>query len=1219
MKKIFFFLIILPFALSGQTIKNRGIPAIKKYTIEDYNVESSQNWDITQDNRGIMYFANTEGLLEFDGENWQLIEIPNKSNVRSLTTGNNGKIYIGSVCEFGYLKPDSLGQMQYVSLVERFHEQHHTFKDVWDIKPTKHGIIFRTSLKLYIIKDNKIKVIESKTGFHRAFSIHNEYYIRDKGKGIMKLENDSLKLIPDGELFQNQSIYLMLPFSNDKTSADYKKILLCTKTKGFFIFDGKKITPWEIPVNDFILKNEIYCGALLNNEYFALGTIQEGIIIIDKTGKPIQHYNINIGLQDNVTLDIFIDSHKNMWIAHDNGISFVETNSPFSYYNKYSDLPKKIYTSTIYNNNIYAGTAQCIYYKNWGLYENPLENSKKFRILKNSKGQVWNFMHYHEQLLCAHNPGLLSIYDNIAKTIALKHKNAWTIYESEKNPQYLFVGTNKIDLLEFKKNKWEWKHNIKGFNEEVRSLTGDKNGNLWVGHDQKGIYKLILNDKLDSITNIYLYNSQNGLPSDFLNSVKKLGNKILFKTEKGLYEYNSQTDSIEPYKKFNNKLIYGIDFNIFSEDAHGNIWFQDNKELGLMKLQDDSTYQLENIPYYKFKAQLIHHVTPYNDSTVFFETNKQLVHYDPSIIINYNIPYPTIIRKVEEIINDSLIFGGTYTDSDGYVILEQPETQILEFPFERNALRFTYSSPYFEDIDKIQYKFILEGFNKDWSNWTNENKKEYSNIPPGKYIFRVKAKNIYQIESIESSYQFTITPPWYRTILAYIFYFLLVVLFIWGIVKFNIKRLKAANLHLENIVSKRTSEIQQQKEEILAQAEELEVTNKELEKLSIVASETDNAVLILDADGKIEWINEGFTRIIGYTLDEIWAIKGHDFIKTSSNPNIKKEFNKCKEQKTSVIYSTKNYTKDNREIWTQTTLTPILNKDNNIIKFIAIDTDITKIKLAEEEIKKQKNEIEGHRDEIAKINIEVRDSILYASRIQSALLTPQELMNKYLLDYFIINEPRDIVSGDFYWFSEIKNKIVIAVADCTGHGVPGAFMSMLGVTLLNKIVNEKGIIKPNEILDKLRANIIASLHQTGEMGEANDGMDIALITIDKINNSLEYAGANNSAYLFQNNELKEICANKMPIGIYSEIETPFSCQKMSIQKEDIIYLFTDGYADQFGGIRGRKFLYKNFKELLKELHQLQMNEQKTKLLDIFNQWKGNNDRVDDILIMGIKI
>ncbi|MCK4663790.1 MAG: tetratricopeptide repeat protein [Bacteroidales bacterium] len=441
-----------------------------------------------------------------------------------------------------------------------------------------------------------------------------------------------------------------------------------------------------------------------------------------------------------------------------------------------------------------------------------------------------------------------------------------------------------------------------------------------------------------------------------------------------------------------------------------------------------------------------------------------------------------------------------------------------------------------------------------------------------------------------------------RKLISYSFIlgFILILLFTFLIYsRFRVK--KKANILLE----KKNLEINQQKEEIQAQAENLSEINEELEKLSIVASKTDNAIIIMDAEGNFEWLNDGFTNLYELTIDELINDFGKNITKATPNPNAKKLIKYCIENKETINYESYYVTKSQKKIWNQTTLTPILDEKGNIKKLIAIDTDISKLKKAEEKIFKQKEEI--------------TDSIIYAKRIQNALFPSKEIMNTTIPQYFVLDMPRGIVSGDFYWFSKIKDEIVISVADCTGHGVPGAFMSMLGVTFLNKIVNEKGIIKPNEILDRLRNNVITSLHQTGEAGEANDGMDIALINIDKKSNILEYAGANNSAYLIRNSELTEIFADKMPIGIYREIETPFSCQKISIQTGDMLYLFTDGYVDQFGGLRGRKFLYKNFKNLLKEIHKLPVSEQNNLLKDKLLEWRGKYEQIDDILIMGIKI
>lgn len=251
-------------------------------------------------------------------------------------------------------------------------------------------------------------------------------------------------------------------------------------------------------------------------------------------------------------------------------------------------------------------------------------------------------------------------------------------------------------------------------------------------------------------------------------------------------------------------------------------------------------------------------------------------------------------------------------------------------------------------------------------------------------------------------------------------------------------------------------------------------------------------------------------------------------------------------------------------------------------------------------------------------NREITDSIHYARRIQNALLPPNEELDVLLPSYFILNKPRDIVSGDYYWLAHKDNKVVIAVADCTGHGVPGAFMSILGVAYLNEILNKAVAIRANEILNQLRGQVIKSLHQTGKEDEARDGMEIALCVVDFNKKKLQYSGAFRSLYLIRDNELKELKGDSMPIGIYDDEELSFKNEELNFKENDIIYMFSDGYVDQLGGPNRKTFRSRYFKQLLVNIHQKPLLEQKTILEKKFEEWKRDIEQIDDILVMGIR-
>jgi serine phosphatase RsbU (regulator of sigma subunit) len=252
-------------------------------------------------------------------------------------------------------------------------------------------------------------------------------------------------------------------------------------------------------------------------------------------------------------------------------------------------------------------------------------------------------------------------------------------------------------------------------------------------------------------------------------------------------------------------------------------------------------------------------------------------------------------------------------------------------------------------------------------------------------------------------------------------------------------------------------------------------------------------------------------------------------------------------------------------------------------------------------------------------NREITCSIQYASRIQSALLYPDTDLKRLFQSYFILNRPKDIVSGDFFWMASKDDKALVAVADCTGHGVPGAFMSILGVSLLNEIINKTVTIRANEILNQLRGQVIKSLHQTGKNDETRDGMEMALCIIDFGKMKLQFSGAFRPLYLLRNGDILELVGDNMPIGIYEDEESSFTNKEIPIEKGDVLYLFTDGYLHQMGGDNRKTFKSQNFKKLLLSIYTFPLQKQRELLEEKLNVWQGDLEQVDDILVVGIKL
>lgn len=269
-------------------------------------------------------------------------------------------------------------------------------------------------------------------------------------------------------------------------------------------------------------------------------------------------------------------------------------------------------------------------------------------------------------------------------------------------------------------------------------------------------------------------------------------------------------------------------------------------------------------------------------------------------------------------------------------------------------------------------------------------------------------------------------------------------------------------------------------------------------------------------------------------------------------------------------------------------------------------------------VKKSQEEITHYLSELETKNKLITHSIKYAQHIQNTIIHLNSHISKIIPEYFIFFKPRDIVSGDFYWFQITENGLIAAVMDCTGHGVPGAMMSMMGITLLNEIVRNKQVIWPDQILNHLRDKIIESLGQRGIVEEVGDGMDGSVILLGMRNKKLQFSGANSSLYLLRNNEVIRIRGDKMPISFYG-IMKDFTMQELLLESGDMLYLFTDGYVDQFGGKKEKKFNYNAFGELLIKIHNKNASEQEKVLTRVFDEWKGDLDQLDDVTVLGIRI
>jgi signal transduction histidine kinase/DNA-binding response OmpR family regulator/ligand-binding sensor domain-containing protein len=829
-RRIFFFLISILFGLllgflplnlfcQGQEM---GVKYITNYTPKDYN-NSPQNWCIVQDKRGIIYAGNGGGLLEYDGVSWRLITIPN-SSVFSLAADDAGTVYIGGFGEIGFLMPDSKGALQYVSLRQRLTEDQKDFTYVWKICPTKEGVYFQSRKFLFKWdgKEKKIKVMEKNV--NALFDCGGELYIRQDEIGLQQKIDDSFELIPGGEKFAKKIIFMMVPFQDDS-----KKLLIGTKENGLFSYNDTKVEMFKTEADEYLKANKLHHGIRLSSGDFAIATSRGGLVIIDSNGGLKYIFNEDSGLQDNDVSYVIEDKQGNLWLSLGNGISKIEYNSPISIYNKQSKLPGLVLSISRHGPGriLYVGTTR-------GLYSLP-SPFKTFRPVPGIPGYCWSLLSIGESLLAATDKGVFQVTNKDKPNVITDQ--SYVLHRSHQDKNRIWVGTGSgLVSLYFKNGQWNKESKFEKIEGQIRTIVEDK-GNLWLGTLPKRVTKVNLPGDADMMNSeVTVYDTSHGLPGGWVYAFTAAGHPI-FATRRGIYRFNKETDTFIP------DYTLGEDFaggpkgrSVFRivEDRNKGIWFSsDNKNYRTIP-REDGTFDLKKKPFLRIPPAQVNIIYPDPDGdSIWIGSDDGLIRFDKTVKKNYKLKFKTFIRKV--VANGKLI-------SDGYPIKPGGETESQHkhtfpiFDYKDRNLYFEFAAPSFEAEIENQYQYWLMGYDENWSGWTPEPQKEYTNLDSGLYTFRVQAKNIYMHPGSEDVFKFRILPPWYKTWWAFLFYFLIAVLLVVSIVRWRSGKLEREKQRLERIVGKRTKEIEEKNQQLENQTLKLKEQSEKLKEMDRVKS-----------------------------------------------------------------------------------------------------------------------------------------------------------------------------------------------------------------------------------------------------------------------------------------------------------------------------------------------------------------------------------------------
>ncbi|MDP3313572.1 triple tyrosine motif-containing protein [Lutibacter sp.] len=746
--KLYIQLLLLFFFFTSIVIEAQELPPVTNYPTKIYGAEN-QNWSISQSDEKYIYVANNGGLLEFNGSNWNLYPSPNNTITRSVNCVKN-TIYAGYYMEFGYWKKNDFGSLEYTSLSKKLKEPL-IEEDFWNILSFENFILFQSLHRIYIYNtiNSSFKIINSTTQLPKVFLVDDGIYFQKLEEGIFRIENGNPVLISDNPILKTKILVNIFKVGT--------KILYQTQQNGFYYLDEKGISKWNISTNNIISTVSVYSSLQLRDGSLILGTISNGIYHLNSKGDLLHHINQEKGLNNNTVLSMFEDKELNLWLGLDNGISVINFNSPITVYNDIHGKLGSVYTAAIFNNNLYLGTNQGLFYKKLG--------SSEFNFIKGTDGQVWCFKIYDNTLFCGHNKGTFIVNNNEANLIT-DVMGTMDIKSIKNNKDILIQGYyNGLNVIEKKNNKWQFRNKIVGFNPTSRFFEFTKNGNILVNHEYKGVFKLEINNDFTKVLNYKILESA---PKSLKSAITSYRGELIYAADQGIFKYNNQNENFEMDSILTNKFLKNDGFisGKFIEDkTTKTLWGFTEKSLIYFteaKLNNDLKTTKIFLPA-SLRRELVgfESMLHLNNQTYLFGSSEGYLILD--------------LNKIKE--NDFEIgINSILKNTTNGNLIPVSLNKSSKFENKENNVSFKFSVPEFNKYEEVNFQYQLEGIYNKWSNWSNDSEIAFKNLPFGSYTLRIKAKIGDKISNNIATFSFKIDRPWYLSNLMIIFYVILMII-----------------------------------------------------------------------------------------------------------------------------------------------------------------------------------------------------------------------------------------------------------------------------------------------------------------------------------------------------------------------------------------------------------------------------------------------------------
>ena len=1101
-KGLHLILFLLLFSLTVNSQINRhGTPLVSWIDAAETPGEL-ENLCVTMDGRGVMYFGNEGGgILSFDGSSWRLIPTSGKGRVTALATDTRGIVFAGSENDLGFLQPDKSGRIAYCSLSEQKSDSSAVTEimTISSIAVDSNGVSFTDGKRLYRLATgtDSVTVTDLENGYgissaRKLVVADGRLFIADDREGLFEYRDGRVVRIPGGEKTGNTLFVKLMPYDRDN-------LLIAASGKGLLLFNFRTGTLIE----DFIGKkaNQLLQGGIMTDMVILPGNMiatglgkNGGVYIFSRDGKLLQHISDRTAsIRESSVTAMYCDhmSNSQLWFCTRGFINRAFVSLPAGEFGRQAGISSPAGPITGYADSVFLGTDD-------GLYKNYSDRSgiMRFRRIRN-RGSIVNDLittdlYFGKILLAATSNGLLQIESDGDATRFLSNMSFTSVRRAMEDPSILVAGSDNgtIRILRFDDYEWVVVNTITGhLSCAVTDIEQSAPGEWWlVAAAQSSLMRMHCepND-----TTFISYGREQGIRCDTIRSVTVIDDVLYLCTGKGIYHYNRQSDSFEKDHNLTGNTFDNVQVNNLFKTPEGEIILSGYDIRNFDALV--TTTRLGHVVFrrqFDFLPDIATRGVAYIDGSVWLAKGNSIFILDKKkLAFRYGecrTFFTRIIAGGNTTLMDGTFFTTTAEDLRIPTVI-QPETPRIRLKHRDNDISFQWTTTSCVGERKREYKWKLEGFDRDWSGWDSRNCRDYTNLPSGDYIFLVKSRNITGLESDDLTYTFTVWKPWYASFVARLFYIALAGWLIYSLIRYYASRLKVRNKKLESLLKQRN--------------EAKERSGQEMERLE-----------------------------------------------------------------------------------------------------------------------------------------------KYAGIIQQAMLPAEEQLSEAFPNSFVLYRPMETVSGDFFWIKHIGKRTFMAVGDCTGHGVPSSLRTVMARAFLTDIVSMFPALSTSEILFEFRNKLSKTFKSLPESEVRKEGIDISMLTIDRSGKTVEYSGAASQCFRirqmsdqelsrwekgeFKPNEgtlvsgkhlLETVYGDRIPLGMHLAGDHAFTQHRWRLESESSYYLFTDGYADQFNGITGKKFLKKNLRKLILDIREYPMGKQREILEERLDSWRGQSHQTDDILIAGLRI